>query len=376
MSFPRKLSALTIAGTMAVTGVTIATPAMAAPEGGSQPAAAPATDQVKKETGYFKTTDKLGTKLFYRKDIVPNAKGAVVLVHGLMENSSNYEYLTKSLTKAGYSVYRFDNRGHGRSAAPYVNNAIPRGQFDDWWNIESDIHQVVQTAHEENADQKVFLLGHSMGGIAVQSYGIMYPGTVDGIVSSGGGTFASVDGPNTEGVTTVTPDNLNFFARHALPQISQILPMSHLTAFNGQLAKAAVKDPKSIRMPSGPLSAGVILPGYPAYGLCSDPDVRIDHWQRDPLYNHYMRLGLVEQLGVGEAYNIMNAHEFDAPTLIMHGENDGLVPSYFDVNWYNAINSKDKKIIQWHGLMHEIFNEPTKDQVIKTAVDWIDAHNK
>ena len=43
---------------------------------------------------------------------------------------------------------------------------------------------------------------------------------------------------------------------------------------------------------------------------------------------------------------------------------------------YNAINSKDKKIIQWHGLMHEIFNEPTKDQVIKTAVDWIDAHNK
>jgi len=52
------------------------------------------------------------------------------------------------------------------------------------------------------------------------------------------------------------------------------------------------------------------------------------------------------------------------------------VPSYFDVNWYNAITSKDKKIIQWHGLMHEIFNEPTKDQVIKTTIDWIDAHNK
>ena len=243
MSFPRKLSALTIAGTMAVTGVTIATPAMAAPEGGSQPAAAPATDQVKKETGYFKTTDKLGAKLFYRKDIVPNAKGAVVLVHGLMENSSNYEYLTKSLTKAGYSVYRFDNRGHGRSAAPYVNNAIPRGQFDYWWNIESDIHQVVQTAHEENADKKVFLLGHSMGGIAVQSYGIMYPGTVDGIVSSGGGTFASVDGPNTEGVTTVTPDNLNFFAHlvRSLPASSSLatrltvcapIPMSASTTGN------------------------------------------------------------------------------------------------------------------------------------------------
>lgn len=55
-----------------------------------------------------------------------------------------------------------------------------------------------------------------MGGIAVQSYGIMYPGTVDGIVSSGGGTIVNVDGPDTEGATTITPDNLNFFARHAL----------------------------------------------------------------------------------------------------------------------------------------------------------------
>ena len=377
MSFPRKLSALAVASTMAVTGVTMATPALANTGTSSQPAAAtPAINQVHKETGYFKTTDKLGTQLFYRKDIVPNAKGAVVLVHGLMENSSNYEYLTKSLTNAGYSVYRFDNRGHGRSAAPYINNAIPRGQFDDWWNIESDIHQVVGTAHKENTGKKVFLLGHSMGGIAVQSYGIMYPGTVDGIVSSGGGTIVNVDGPDTEGATTITPDNLNFFARHALPQISQLLPMAQLTSFNGCLVKDFVKNPKAIRMPSGPLSADIILPGYPPYGLCSDPAVRFDHWHRDPLYNHYMRLGLVEQMGVAEAYNVMNAHDFKAPTLIMHGENDGLVPSYFDVNWYNAITSKDKKIIQWHGLMHEIFNEPTKDQVIKTTIDWIDAHNK
>ena len=106
MSFPRKLSALAVASTMAVTGVTMATPALANTGTSSQPAAAaPAINQVHKETGYFKTTDKLGTQLFYRKDIVPNAKGAVVLVHGLMENSSNYEYLTKSLTNAGYSVY-------------------------------------------------------------------------------------------------------------------------------------------------------------------------------------------------------------------------------------------------------------------------------
>lgn len=106
----------------------------------------------------------------------------------------------------------------------------------------------------------------------------MYPGTVDGIVSSGGGTIVNVDGPDTEGATTITPDNLNFFARHALPQISQLLPMAQLTSFNGRLVKDFVKNPKAIRMPSGPLSADIILPGYPPYGLCSDPAVRFDHW--------------------------------------------------------------------------------------------------
>ena len=104
----------------------MATPALANTGTSSQPAAAaPAINQVHKETGYFKTTDKLGTQLFYRKDIVPNAKGAVVLVHGLMENSSNYEYLTKSLTNAGYSVYRFDNRAMG-VAQPRTSTTLSR----------------------------------------------------------------------------------------------------------------------------------------------------------------------------------------------------------------------------------------------------------
>ncbi|MBZ0239087.1 MAG: alpha/beta hydrolase, partial [Cutibacterium acnes] len=40
MSFPRKLSALAVASTMAVTGVTMATPALANTGTSSQPAAA------------------------------------------------------------------------------------------------------------------------------------------------------------------------------------------------------------------------------------------------------------------------------------------------------------------------------------------------
>ena len=124
MTFTKKLSALAIAGTMAITGASIATvPAVAADKA---PAPATATVQSKLITGYTTSTDQWGTKLFFRKNIVPNAKGAVVIVHGAAEHSGRYDYLAKRLNDAGYSTYRFDHRGHGRSARPYVDNAIPR----------------------------------------------------------------------------------------------------------------------------------------------------------------------------------------------------------------------------------------------------------
>lgn len=41
-----------------------------------------------------------------------------------------------------------------------------------------------------------------------------------------------------------------------------------------------------------------------------------------------------------------------------------------DSNWCNATDSKDKTAIVWTGLMHEIFNDAARDQVVnKTLVD-------
>jgi len=147
MTFTKKLSALAIAGTMASTGASMATvPAVATDKA---PAPAAATVQSKLITGYTTSPDQWGTELFFRKNSVPNAKGAVVIVHGAAEHSGRYDYLAKRLNDAGYSTYRFDHRGHGRSARPYVDNAIPRGHIDDWSNLVNDVHQFVQIAHRK-----------------------------------------------------------------------------------------------------------------------------------------------------------------------------------------------------------------------------------
>ena len=58
-----------------------------------------------------------GIKLYLQTDRIENPRGIVVIVHGLCEHCGRYDYVTERLNTAGYSIYRFDHRGHGRRSA-------------------------------------------------------------------------------------------------------------------------------------------------------------------------------------------------------------------------------------------------------------------
>ena len=56
-----------------------------------------------------------GVELYHQQVIPENPKAIVVIVHGLGEHSGRYNYVTEVLNSFGYGVFRFDNRGHGKS---------------------------------------------------------------------------------------------------------------------------------------------------------------------------------------------------------------------------------------------------------------------
>src|SRR5258706_8712912 len=59
-----------------------------------------------------------GTQLLARKwAATGEVKGALVIMHGLKDYSSRYASLASRAATAGFDVYAFDLRGHGRSAA-------------------------------------------------------------------------------------------------------------------------------------------------------------------------------------------------------------------------------------------------------------------
>ena len=256
-----------------------------------------------------------GIKLYLQTDRIENPRGIVVIVHGLCEHCGRYDYVTERLNTAGYSIYRFDHRGHGRSEGKSI-------YYDHWEEISNDVYDVVQLARAENPEKKIIVLGHSMGGYAATCFGTRFPKEASAIVLSGA-----------------------------------------LTRYNHKLAgDLPIQAPDDMYVPN---SLGE--------GVCSDPAV-IEAYQNDPLVAKEMSIGLLNSIYAGVQYLKENAACFEAPVLILHGAADGLVSPQDSMDLYNSVSSTDKGLFIYPKLCHEIFNEPAKAKVMDDVIYWLDAH--
>jgi alpha-beta hydrolase superfamily lysophospholipase len=59
------------------------------------------------------------------------------------------------------------------------------------------------------------------------------------------------------------------------------------------------------------------------------------------------------------------------PTLIMYGTEDRLCPPQGSVMLSECIGSSDKTLKAYHGLYHEILNEPEREQVLDDLCSWL-----
>ena len=253
-----------------------------------------------------------GTELYMKCDCPGDPKAAVVIVHGLCEHQGRYDYVAGKLTAAGCCVYRFDHRGHGRSKGKSV-------YYADFYEIADDVNEAVKIAEAECPKVPLFVLGHSMGGYGAALFGTKYPGRAKGILLSGALT------------------------RYNSP-IMGPLPMT--------------ADPEAY------------LPNALGAGVCSDPAV-VQAYVDDPYVRKEISVSLCNSIGEGIAWLKENPGLFSDPVLIMHGAADGLVSEKDSRDFFGEIASKDKGLLIFPNLFHEIFNEPVKDDVIGHAVRWI-----
>ncbi len=86
----------------------------------------------------------------------------VVIVHGICEHSGRYDYTASRFNQWGYSVYRFDLRGHGRSGGQ-------RGFVENYERFIDDTDLVVNAARQENPGLPHISSGPQYGRIYLRS---------------------------------------------------------------------------------------------------------------------------------------------------------------------------------------------------------------
>lgn len=122
-----------------------------------------------------------------RKRLPPPAasRGAVLLVHGFGQNRYTWHSTKRSfsayLAAAGYDVLNMELRGHGRSRR---FGAARPNVFDE--HVQEDLLLAADEAMQLSGQERIFLVGHSMGGLI--SYGAAatsLSGRVRGVISLG-----------------------------------------------------------------------------------------------------------------------------------------------------------------------------------------------
>ncbi|MCV7248695.1 lysophospholipase [Mycobacterium koreense] len=248
-------------------------------------------------------------------------RAVVILSHGFGEHARRYDHVAQRFGEAGLATYALDHRGHGRSGGRRV-------YVKDRSEYTGDFATLVGIAAAEHPGLPRVVLGHSMGGAIVFSYGADHPDDYQLMVLSGPAIAAQeMGGP-------------------VLAAVGKVL---------------------------GSIAPGLPVQALDATAVSRDPDV-VAAYLADPLVHH----GKVPA-GVARALLVVGenmprwASALHTPLLVVHGGEDRLVPVSGSHELVARVGCTDVRLEVYPGLYHEVFNEPERDRVLDDVVAWISA---
>ncbi len=271
------------------------------------------------QTDSFTTADNL--KIFtqsWQPDDEP--KAVVVIVHGLAEHSTRYQHVAEAFVEHGVATYALDHRGHGKSEGERV-------YFKSIDQPVGDLYQYFQTIQAQHPQKKLFMYGHSMGSIIALAFTLAYQQQLDGLLLSG---------------TAITGDeSLPNFVISLLNLVAKVFPKVRL------------------------------IPALGSDTISSDPE-QVKLYDSDPLVDRgAWRLGMTSVLVNAGRMVRGRLAELTLPLLIMHGEDDQLIPISGAMLAHEKASSTDKTLKTYPNSRHELVNEVQRDEIIQTMADWL-----
>ena len=263
---------------------------------------------------------KGGLKIAYRTwKPAGAAKAAVLIVPGFNSHSGYYDWTAKQLAAQGLVVYAVDLRGRGMSDGErfYVD------AIDDYAGDVDGLMQIVKT---QRPGLKVFMLGHSAGGVTSCIYALDHGSEISGLICE---SFA---------YQTPAPD----FALAAHKGLSHLAPHARVVAL-------------------------------PNKDFSRDSTV-VEAMNADPLIAHETQPTKTMAALARADERLKNSFgKITVPVLILHGTADRATKPSGSQAFFDQAGSKDKTLKLYDGHYHDMLNDIGKEQVMADIQEWIAA---
>jgi acylglycerol lipase len=242
--------------------------------------------------------------------VPPHLEAGLIIVHGIAEHADRYRHVAEALASEGIACFVYDQRGHGKFPGT-------RTHVEDFAEFANDLEQVGQSARTRFPSLPLFVWGHSMGSVVA--------------------TLAAIDGlPWASGVITTG------CALDAMPKLDGAAGVA--------LRIAAALAPR-LR----------ISLGVDAKALTRVVKIQQEH-MNDPLVPRTASLKLLHGFAMACRRCYANAAKITLPWLAVHGEADKVCPVSGSAALIGALGSRDKQLVTYPGLLHEVHNEDERSR--------------
>jgi alpha-beta hydrolase superfamily lysophospholipase len=259
-----------------------------------------------------------GTRLHMRSWLSQTPKAVVVICHGVNSHSGQYLWAGEQFAAAGFTVYAYDHRGRGKSEGP-------RFYIDDVHEYTDDLGTFIALVKSREPGLKVFLLGHSAGGVVSCTWALDHQREIAGFICE---SFA---------FEVPAPAPVLAFVR-LLARVAPKLPVLKLKM------KDFTRDPVALRaLEADPLTKGEVQPARTVAALLQ---------ATDRMRREFSTITL--------------------PVLIMHGTHDKATRPSGSQRFHEAAGSRDKTLKLYEGHFHDLLSDLEKDEVIADVLAWID----